>query len=71
MWARLQRLLTEHPARWMIWEDRPAESIIARLAEMGVECALFDPCGNAPAEGDYLATQRRNADSLAAVFTPP
>ena len=71
MWAQLQRLLTEHPARWMIWEARPAKSIVARLAELGIECAIVDPCGNAPAEGDYLATQRRNVESFAAVFTPP
>lgn len=71
MWTQLQRLLAEHPARWMIWEARPAKSIIARLAEMGIECAVVDPCGNAPAEGDYLATQRKNVESLAAVFALP
>ncbi len=71
MWTRLQRLLAEHPARWMIWEARPAKSIVARLAELGIECAVVDPCGNAAAEGDYLATQRKNVESLAAVFMPP
>ncbi len=71
MWTRLQRLLAEHPARWMIWEARPAKSIVTRLAELGISCAVVDPCGNTPAEGDYLATQRRNVESLAAVFATP
>ncbi len=71
MWTRLQRLLAEHPARWMIWETPPAKSIVARLAELGIECAVVDPCGNVPAKGDYLAIQRRNVESLASVFAPP
>ena len=71
MWTQLQRLLAEHPAHWMIWEARPATPVVARLAEMGIECAVVDPCANAPAEADYLAIQRQNAESLAAVFAPP
>ncbi len=71
MWTRLQRLLEEHPARWMIWEARPAKPVVARLAELGIECVVIDPCGNLPAEGDYLRTQRKNVENLAAVFASP
>ncbi|MHC4401680.1 MAG: metal ABC transporter substrate-binding protein [Planctomycetota bacterium] len=68
MWTELEQLLAEHPAKWMIWEGAPMEQTVAKLAEMGIRSTVFHPCGNVPAEGDYLSVQRRNLTSLDRVF---
>ncbi len=69
MWAELKQLMKEHPTKWMIWEGKPAAPTVEKLASLGVESIVFDPCGNVPKEGDYLACQRRNLQSLARVFS--
>jgi zinc transport system substrate-binding protein len=70
-WRELTQLLTSHPASWMLWEAEPLEETAARLRELGVESAVFDPCANTPAEGDYRAVMRRNLDNLESVFAEP
>ena len=63
-WSELAGLLRDHPARWMIWEGRPLAETERRLLEMGVRCVVFDPCGNAPAEGDFLTAMHANVAAL-------
>jgi zinc transport system substrate-binding protein len=67
-WAELDLLLADYPARWMIWEGEPDAAIVAKLAERGIGCAVFSPCGNVPATGDYLQVMQANAAALEAVF---
>ncbi len=67
-WNDLTRLLDDHRAQWMLWEAEPLASSVARLEELGVQSAVFAPCGNAPAEGDYLEVMQQNAARLARVF---
>ena len=69
MWAELKELLQEHPTKWMIWEGQPAAATAERLAQMGVESVVFDPCGNTSEEGDYLRRQQGNLQGLARVFS--
>ncbi len=64
MWAELEELLAEHPAKWMIWEGEPDASTAERLAKSGLKCIVFDSCANVPVVGDYLTTQRRNLVAL-------
>jgi zinc transport system substrate-binding protein len=59
-WRELQRLLDEHPARWMVWESEPLDAVAARLEERGVASVVFEPCGHVPAESDYLSVMRSN-----------
>ena len=40
------------------------EETAAGLAEIGVGSVIFDPCGNRPAEGDYLEVMAANAVRL-------
>jgi len=68
MWQEFSELCASHPARWMIWEGPPLAEIRSKLAEKGIESALFDPCGNVPENGDFLAVMRQNVENLAAVF---
>lgn len=69
-WAKLQTLLAEHPARWILWEAPPQEAIVGRLAELGLTCVVFYPCANVPEDGDYLEVMRDNAERLRSVFQP-
>ena len=63
-WEHLEDVLQSHAAKWMLWEDQPFEEIVARLAELGVESVVFDPCGNRPANGDYQEVMTANAVAL-------
>ncbi len=68
MWAELQGILQQHPAKWMIWEDQPLDSVAQKLAELGLTSVVYNPCGNTPPEGDFLAAQRENLSALAKVY---
>jgi zinc transport system substrate-binding protein len=52
----------------MVWEGVPLAATANRLAEMGIESVVFDPCGNTPEEGDFMTVMRRNAEELKKVF---
>jgi zinc transport system substrate-binding protein len=67
-WQQLADILAEHPARWMLWEGEPLPEVRDRLRDLGVESVVYDPAGNRPAEGDYLAVMQHNAQSLGVVF---
>jgi zinc transport system substrate-binding protein len=67
-WLELRRLLRDHPARWMFWEGEPMAETVERLLSMGVGSIVFDPCGNVPEKGDFLATMRRNVENLKKAF---
>jgi len=67
-WRALEELLTEHPARWMIWEATPAEATVRRLEALGVRSIVYSPCANAPEQGDFLSVMRRNAASFEALL---
>jgi zinc transport system substrate-binding protein len=64
----LNRILEMHPARWMVWEGDPGVAAVEKLNAMGVQSAVFDPCGNVPAEGDFLSVMQQNVMNLEAVF---
>jgi zinc transport system substrate-binding protein len=64
MWAEFDELLKKHPARWMVWEGEPLAETREKLAERGVECVVFAPCGNRPADGEFLTAMRGNIERL-------
>jgi zinc transport system substrate-binding protein len=67
--AAFSKLLEEHPAKWMVWEDEPGQAIRAKLRELGVECVVFAPAANM---GDgwerWLDRQTENVAQFAKVF---
>ena len=67
-WAELESLLAEHPAEWMIWEGDPLPESVERLRQLGIESVVFDPAGNVPEDGDFLAVMQNNVDNLRSVF---
>ncbi len=67
-WKNLEMLLAEHPAKWMLWEEEPTGETDERLRGLGLESVVFDPCGNVPDQGDFLATMRQNVQNLRRAF---
>ncbi len=66
--TELTKLLDHHPAKWMIWEGAPIKSAMNALSTMGIQSAVFNPCGNIPPGGDFLSVMRHNLANLEAVF---
>jgi zinc transport system substrate-binding protein len=67
-WSELTSLLKAHPAEWMIWEGQPGSIAVKKLKAVGIESLVFDPCANAPGQGDFLSVMRRNAANLKPAF---
>jgi len=67
-WAELERLLKDHPARWMLWEAAPLPATAERLQALGVQSIVFDPCPNRPATGDFMSVMGANAKNLEAAY---
>ncbi|MHC4992768.1 MAG: metal ABC transporter substrate-binding protein [Planctomycetota bacterium] len=67
-WRELDELLEEHRATLMIWEGEPLEESVRQLAERGVRSVVFDPAGNRPGDGDFLAVMRTNLQALEAAL---
>jgi zinc transport system substrate-binding protein len=63
-WNQLQKILSSHPAKWMLWEAEPALETVAKLEELGVKSIVFSPCANVPKEGGFLTVMRKNIDRL-------
>ncbi len=64
----LNRILKEHPAKWMIWEGNPHPKSVELLKTIGIESLVFDPCGNAPEIGDFLSVMQQNTANLKEAF---
>jgi len=64
----LNRILKEHRAKWMIWEGIPTKKSVERLQAIDVKSLVFDPCGNAPNQGDFLSVMRQNVKNLKPAF---
>ena len=60
----LIKILKEHPASIMIWEDEPLPETTQKLQEMEIKSVVFNPCANVPDEGDYLSVMNSNIDNL-------
>ncbi len=68
MWWKLRKLLPTHPARLMLWEAEPLAATRPRLRILGVRSVVYAPCGNTPAEGDWLEVMIQNADRLESIL---
>lgn len=56
----LQKMLAGHPAKWMIWEGPPNKEAVQKIAALGLQSVVFDPCSNVPEKGDFLTVMRDN-----------
>jgi zinc transport system substrate-binding protein len=67
-WSEFQELLKQHPAKWMIWEGKPLQSVVDKLQALGVNSLVVDPCGNAPEDGNFLSVMRQNVEALRRLY---
>jgi len=63
-WEQLRYSREKFLANWMLWEQQPSNTIEHKLQDMGIGIAVFDPCGNRPAQGDFLDVMQRNIGAL-------
>ena len=68
-WSELDKLLEEHPAKWMIWEATPTPETEEKLRERRVRSVVFRTGGNVSRDGDYLQVMRRNIEMLKPVLS--
>ena len=66
--ADLNGVLAGHRARWMIWEGEPTKENVEKLAALGLQSVVFDPCGNVPESGDFMAVMQANVSALEKAF---
>jgi zinc transport system substrate-binding protein len=64
----LEKVLKNHPAKWMIWEGEPHPRSVALLQTLGVNSVVFDPAGNEPVKGDFLSVMQQNVENLKLAF---
>ena len=67
-WAALDRLLQEHQAKWMLWEEEPLPETSAQLQDRGISVIVFPSAARPPPEGDFLTEMRANSERLRAAF---
>ena len=66
--AELNKLLENHPAKWMIWEATPIKSAVDVLEAKGIQSVVFDPCGKIPFDSDFLTVMQQNVSNLELLF---
>ncbi len=71
MWQELTELLQSHPAKWLIWEGEPSSEITTKLAALGIQSAVFDPCAGTPDGGDFVSVMKLNMAALKTVYGQP
>ena len=67
-WQNLEKMLVDHPAKWMVWEGEPLPAVVEKLKEIDVSSLVYDPCGNVPEKGDYLRVMQNNVRNIKAAF---
>lgn len=68
-WDDLKALADEHSAKWMIWEGEPLSESVARLEQLGIQSAVFNPSANVPEEDDFLAVMQNNVAELKRAYS--
>ena len=70
-WRELSDVLATHAAAWMIWEGEPLPDTVSRLEGMRIESLVFRPCGNRPADGNFVSVMLDNVAALEKAFPAP
>ena len=63
-WSKLHTLLTTHPAKWMLWEEKPLPESAQYLREMNATSLVFSPCSSRPQAGDFLSVMKQNVKNM-------
>lgn len=63
-WVQLDEILNAHPAKHMLWEGEPANSVKEGLKSRGVTPILFETVSTRPVTGDYMKSMWGNFERL-------
>lgn len=66
-WAHLVEAHQKQSIELMLWEGEPLASTSSKLNEIGLKTIVFDPCGNKPAQDEWLTVMKKNIEALNAV----
>jgi zinc transport system substrate-binding protein len=69
-WIELQKILRQHPAKLMIWEDEPGEVIAGKLEQLGLQPMVFHTASNQPNGNDYFEVMNANVNRLHKLENP-
>jgi zinc transport system substrate-binding protein len=53
-WKELETIVDKSLENLMLWEGQPNKKTENKLRELNIDILVFDPCGNIPAERDFL-----------------
>ena len=53
-WRGLETIVDKSQENLMLWEGQPNTKTENKLRELNIDILVFDPCGNMPAERDFL-----------------
>ncbi|MFT5129756.1 MAG: zinc transport system substrate-binding protein [Rhodothermales bacterium] len=69
--AGIKKLLRQHPASQLLWEQQPAAEIANLMQkQLGLSSIVFSPCETEPGNGqDYLSVMRKNIAALGGAFS--
>lgn len=62
--AAVESVARERPIRFLVWEAPPLAETVERLAALGIESVVVEPCGGLQASGDFMDALRRNVAVL-------
>jgi zinc transport system substrate-binding protein len=60
----LKKVLATHPAKWMVWEGKPAAESVEKLKVLGINSVVFNPCANVPEKGNWLDVMKDNLKAM-------
>ncbi len=63
-WRAFKDKLKKSPGNIMLWEAQPLTKVEQDLTKLGVKCAVFNPCANKPAQGDFISMMEQNIKNL-------
>lgn len=61
-WQQLKQVLETHPAKFMLWEEKPSEVISERLKDLNIDVLVFSPISNRPRNGSFLSHMTENIE---------
>jgi zinc transport system substrate-binding protein len=68
-WVQFDEILSAHPAKYMLWEGEPSNSVKEGLRSRGVTPILFETVSTRPETGDYLKSMWSNFERLKQVLS--
>jgi zinc transport system substrate-binding protein len=64
--ADLKKIQNANPEiKYILWESEPLPANLEKLKTVGLTSVVVSPCGNRPANGDFLSVMRANLEALA------